>query len=332
MTPSTPADAARHPSRAPSAPAALMVRPAHFGWNAETAPTNAFQPAVAPPAAAADAPARARAEADALAAALAAAGVEVFELDEPGPEPCPDAVFPNNWVSLHHDGTVVLYPMLAPSRRLERRTELLAAVEARGGYAVTRLVDLTHHELSGRYLEGTGSVVFDHASRVAYACRSPRTDAAVLSELCDELGYEPFLFDAVDAGGVPVYHTNVLLSVGARTAVVCAEAIAPAAREPVLARLAATGRTVVTIDRGQMGEFSGNALEFATRAGRSVLALSARGLAALNDAQRATLSSCVDAVVSVPVPTIETLGGGSVRCMLAEIFLPRAADPGGVNE
>ena len=326
MTALTPAEAARRPGRAPSAPAAMLVRPAHFGWNAETAPTNAFQAATAP--AEAGVPARARAEADALAAALAAAGVEVFALEEPGPDPCPDAVFPNNWVSLHHDGTVVLYPMQAPSRRRERRMDLLASVETRGGRAVTRLVDLTHHERHGRYLEGTGSVVFDHAGGVAWACRSPRTDETVLAELCDELGYEPCAFDATDASGVAVYHTNVLLSVGARVAVACADAIAPGQRDAVLPRLAA-GRTLVTIDRRQMGEFAGNALEFATGAGRSVLALSARAWDSLDAAQRDTLSAQVDEVVAIRVPTIETLGGGSVRCMLAEVFLPLAGDAAG---
>ena len=323
MTRLTPGEAPQPPPRAQSAPAALTIRPAHFGWNAETAPTNAFQPAVAPPAAAADAPARARLEADALAAALAEAGVEVFELDEPGPDPCPDAVFPNNWVSLHHDGTVVLYPMQAPSRRRERRLELLWSVEALGGRSVTRLVDLTHHELQGRYLEGTGSVVFDHVHGLAYAGLSPRTDPGVLAELCDELGYQPITFDATDASGVPVYHTNVLLSLGARTAIACAEAIAPASRGAVLERLA-EGRALVTIDRRQMGEFAGNALEFATHAGRAVLALSARAWASLGETQREALSSRVDEVVVVQVPTIEVHGGGSVRCMLAEVFLPRA--------
>ena len=333
MTPLTPGEAPRQPPRAQSAPAAMTIRPAGFGWNAETAPTNAFQPATAPPAAAADAPARARAEADApararaeadaLAAALAGAGVEVFELDEPGPEPCPDAVFPNNWVSLHHDGTVVLYPMQAPSRRRERRMELLWSLESLGSRSVTRLVDLTHHELRGRYLEGTGSVVFDHVHGVAYAGLSPRTDPTVLAELCDELGYEPCTFDAADASGVPVYHTNVLLSVGARTAIACADAIAPSSRGSVLERLA-DGRALVTIDRRQMGEFAGNALEFATHAGRAVLALSARAWASLDAAQREALSARVDEVVVVQVPTIEVHGGGSVRCMLAEVFLPRA--------
>jgi hypothetical protein len=179
-------------ARAPphqSAGAVLMVRPTAFGWNPETAGSNAFQQ----PGGGVASPDRVRAlaEFDALAGALGGAGIRVFALDEPGPSACPDAVFPNNWVSLHHDGTVVLYPMLAPSRRIERRMELITRVEELGGYSVSRLIDLTQHELSGRFLEGTGSVVFDHAARVAYACRSPRTDESVLRELGEELGYQP---------------------------------------------------------------------------------------------------------------------------------------------
>ena len=170
--------------------AVLMIRPTAFGWNPETAASNRFQRR--DPAAPGSARNVAVTEFDALVAALRGAGVEVHAIDEPAGTACPDCVFPNNWVSLHHDGTVVLYPMLAPGRRLERRMELLFALEQRGGFAVSRLLDLSHHELSGRFLEGTGSVVFDHACWVAYACLSPRTNVDVLAELCDALGYEPF--------------------------------------------------------------------------------------------------------------------------------------------
>jgi len=253
--------------------AVLMVRPAAFGWNPETAGSNAFQRPDSGPAVLGQG--RARAEFDVLAEALASAGTRVFALDEPGPGASPDAVFPNNWVSLHHDGTVVLYPMMAPSRRRERRVELVARLEELGGYAVERLVDLTHHELAGRFLEGTGSVVFDHVARVAYACRSPRTDEPVLRELCEELGYEPFAFDATDESGMPLYHTNVMLSIGTRSAIVCDRAIAGPQRSLLLERLRAGGRRVVGIDHAQMAAFAGNALELSSAAGTSVLALSA---------------------------------------------------------
>lgn len=302
------------------ADAVLMVRPAAFGFNCETEPSNRFQQRGAD---AAGAPERALAEFDALERGLREVGVETFALgDRPDPA-CPDAVFPNNWVSFHEDGTVVLYPLLAPSRRRERRMDLLLELEQRGGFDVARLLDLSHHEMAGRFLEGTGSVVFDHPGRIAYACRSPRTDARVLDELCAELGYAPCAFAAADAAGVPVYHTNVVLSIGSRCAIICAEAVAAADRPILLERLAGGGRDVVSIDQRQMASFAGNALELRTRGGDRVLAMSARALASLEGEVLETLQRAVDHVVAVPVPTIEDLGGGSVRCMLAEVFLPR---------
>jgi hypothetical protein len=303
-----------------SADAVLMVRPASFGWNAQTADSNRFQATA--PVAVRDAGARAVAEFDALVAALSDVGVVVHAFDDRAEPACPDAVFPNNWVSLHADGTVVLYPMLAPNRRHERRLELVVELE-RGGHRVERLLDLTHHEMQGRYLEGTGSVVFDHPGRVAYACLSPRTDAEVFGELCDELGYEPVVFQATDAAGVPVYHTNVMLSIGSDFVVVCAESVVPERRGALLERLASGGRRVVTIDRRAMGGFAGNVLELRAADGARVLAASRRAMASLPDDARATLAACVERTVAVPVPTIEQLGGGSVRCMLAEVFLPR---------
>jgi hypothetical protein len=303
------------------ASAVLMVRPASFGWNPETAASNRFQARVSE--VARDARERAVAEFDALAAALSAAGVAVHSCADLAEPVCPDAVFPNNWLSLHADGTVVLYPMLAPNRRRERRLELVLELERRG-CRLERLVDLTHHELAGRFLEGTGSVVFDHVSRVAFACLSPRTDPSVLEDLCGEIGYEPVVFEACDRVGVPVYHTNVMLSIGSAHALLCAEAVAAGQRSALIARLGAGGRRVLEIDRGAMAEFSGNVLELRGTAGTRVLAASQRALQGLSPPVRAALESCVDRIVAVPVPTIEALGGGSVRCMLAEVFLPGA--------
>jgi len=304
--------------------AVFMVRPASFGANPETAASNRFQ-SVDTTRDPAHAAARGRDEFDRVAAALAAAGVGVHVFEDLAVPACPDAVFPNNWVSLHADGTVVLYPMLAPNRRGERRLDLLAELERRGGYRVERLLDLTWHELEGRYLEGTGSVVFDHVERTAYACLSPRTDRRVLDELCAELGYEAVPITGTDRDGVPVYHTNVMLAIGSGFALVCAEAVAPAERGELLERLGAGGRRVITIDHGQMACFAGNVLELRDARGMRVLAASQRAFDSLAPAARTALQAAVDRVVVVPVPTIETLGGGSVRCMLAEVFLPRAA-------
>jgi hypothetical protein len=308
-----------------TAAAVMMVRPASFGWNPETADSNRFQAAAA---GSGEASVAAVAEFDALVAALVDAGVSVHAFADRAEPACPDAVFPNNWVSLHADGTVVLYPMLAPSRRRERRLDLLIELERRGSYRVERLLDLTHHELYGHFLEGTGSVVFDHVTRTAYACRSPRTHVPVLEDLCAEIGYEPVTFDAADATGVPVYHTNVMLSIGTGYALVCAAAVPVQQHEALLERLSAGGRSVVSIDSVQMAEFAGNVLELRGAGGARVLAGSRRALDSLSPLQRDALAASVDAFVAVPVPTIERLGGGSVRCMLAEIFLPQSARAG----
>jgi hypothetical protein len=304
-----------------AASAALVVRPACFGWNAETQASNRFQREAADLVAVAQE--RALVEFDGLVAGLRAAGVEIFVGEDDVDARCPDAVFPNNWVTLHPDGTVVLYPMLAPCRRRERRLDLVAMLEERGGFRVERLLDLTHYEATGQYLEGTGSVVFDHLGRVAYAALSPRTHLAPLHELCAELGYEPCVFAAADSAGAEIYHTNVMLAVGSRFAVVAAECIEAARRGDVLQRLRDSGRDVLEIDAAAMAAFAGNVLELRSGAGERVLALSQSAASAFGAAGLARLRHGVDRVVAAPVPTIETLGGGSVRCMLAEVFLPR---------
>lgn len=302
-----------------SAAAVLMVRPAGFGFNEQTAASNEFQ---RPPAGAADAGRDALLEFDALAARLSAAGVQVL-VGEDTPEPVkPDAVFPNNWLSFHADGTLVLYPMLAPNRRLERREALIQFVRAAGGFRITRSIDLTWHEAQGRFLEGTGSLVLDRPARIAYAVRSPRTDPAVLVEFAQLLDYQVVSFDALGPDGMPVYHTNVVMAVGSAFAVLCVESIPDAAqRTAVLASLRGAGREVIEITAAQMLDFAGNLLELAPPAG-PVIAVSARAWEALLPAQRAQLER-FGQVLPARIPTIERLGGGSVRCMLAEIHLPR---------
>jgi len=304
-----------------AAAAVFMVRPANFGWNVETHASNRFQRE--DPALAADAQARACIEFDALARNLRESGVAVHAVADEAVPVRPDAVFPNNWISLHADGTVVLYPMLAPNRRLERRLELVATLVELGGFRVERLLDLTHHERHGRFLEGTGSIVFDHVARVAYACLSPRTHREPLAELCAELGYTACTFAAIDAAGVPVYHTNVLLAIGTQQAVIAAEAIDAADRARVLGGLRDSGHEIEAIDAAQMARFAGNVLELRADDGARVLALSAAAAAAFGPATLDRLQRRTDRIVVTPVPTIEALGGGSVRCMLAEVFLPR---------
>lgn len=309
---------------AQSAGAVLMVRPARFAFNPETAASNAFQSASAAPI---DPVARSLAlrEFDNLASALLQTGVGVVLAEDTQSPVKPDAVFPNNWVSFHSDGTVVLYPMLAPNRRPERRDDVLRQVARDGGYRIRRTVDLSHRETSGKFLEGTGSLVLDRVNRIAYAGLSARTDLDVLGEFAQQLGYDVAAFEACDSQAMPLYHTNVLMGIGSRFAVVCGEAIAPAAhRAAVLARLRATGHEVMEISMSQMQQFAGNVLELAPAAG-NVIAMSESAWRSLDPPQRRLLER-QGAIVACPIPTIERFGGGGVRCMLAEIHLPKRED------
>jgi hypothetical protein len=314
----------RQRSRRQCAEGVLMVRPASFGYNPETAASNRFQRL--PAGAAGGEGAAARRELDGLAGALIGDGVRVCIVEDTAEPPKPDAVFPNNWVSFHEDGTVVLYPMQAQSRRRERRRDVIDRVAERLGFKVSRVVDLTSHETHGRYLEGTGSLVLDHIGRVAYACISPRTHPDVVREWASELGYEPIAFTAVDRAGVPLYHTNVLMCVGEKAAIVGTEAIVAADRGRVVERLRASGREVVELGQGEIERFAGNMLELGTwdeaLGDYRVLVMSETARHALSAEAFARLSACTDEVLAVPIPTIERLGGGSVRCMLAEVFLP----------
>jgi hypothetical protein len=297
-----------------------MVRPARFGCNPLTAYSNAFQ---AKPGMHADVPQAAiLAEFQGLSEALTRRGVEVLVAPDSEEPPKPDAIFPNNWVSFHHDGTVALYPMLAINRRWERRQDVLERVVSEGGFRVSRTVDLTHRESEEKYLEGTGSVVLDRVHRIAYAGISPRTDLDVLGEFAQQMDYELMTFDAIDAGGRAVYHTNVLMAVGTRFAVLCSESIVDEARRAaVLAKLRATAHEVVEITFEQMTRFAGNVLELAAPQG-NLLALSATAWRSFTPAQRRVLESHAD-ILAAEVSTIERIGGGGVRCMLAEIHLPK---------
>ena len=302
-----------------SAAAVLMVRPAAFGFNPETAASNAFQQQEGSQG---DLQAAAIHEFDAVVAALRQAGIEVLVAPDSESPVKPDAIFPNNWVSFHHDGTVVLYPMLAPNRRAERREGILEEVNRPGGFRIARLVDLSHRELEGKYLEGTGSMVLDRGGRVAYACLSPRTDLDVLGEFAQQLDYDLVTFDALDGSGQPIYHTNVMMALGTRFAVVCGECIEGAAhREAVMQRLRASQREIIDITRDQMQRFAGNVLELTTPQG-PVLALSRSAYEAFGADQRERLAGHVR-LLPVSIPLIERFGGGGIRCMLAEIHLPK---------
>jgi hypothetical protein len=298
-----------------------MIRPVRFIGNPQTASSNAFQSDAA--LSAEEAQRRAVAEFDSLVAALTAAGVRVHVVEDT-PEPhTPDSLFPNNWMSLHADGTVVLYPMLAPNRRVERREDILHELSTRHGFRISRVIDFTHYEQENKFLEGTGSLVLDREHRIAYACISPRTDLDVLGDFAQQLDYDVVSFEANDANGVPIYHTNVVMCVGSRFAAICSASIRESERMGVLETLRQTGHAIVDLTYEQMNEFAGNMLELRGADGAPIVAMSNRALASLTAEQRGAIEASAGRIVTAPIPTIETLGGGSVRCMLAEVGLPR---------
>ncbi|HQY97678.1 MAG TPA: arginine deiminase-related protein [Phycicoccus sp.] len=304
-----------HDSAEPQAPSAvLMVRPHHYRFNAADCADNAF---LVEPDLSGDALAGAAFdEITAMAHAIEARGVRVELVDDLGTS-TPDSVFPNNWFSTHADGTLVLYPMRAPSRRLERRPDIVETLKA--SYAVNRVLDLSAAEQEGRFLEGTGAMVLDHVGRHAYVARSGRTDEGLLRTFCAEFDFTPVLFDANGPDGAPIYHTNVMMNVGTDLAMMCLDSIAAQRdRRRVRSLLEGAGRVVIPIDAAQMGDFAGNALELAGAQG-PLLVMSSRGWASLHASQRATVEAHVD-VLPVDIPAVEH-SGGSARCTLAGIHL-----------
>lgn len=286
-----------------------MVRPHHFSPNPVTAADNAFQSRLA------DHPlvvaARARDEVTAVATALESAGVEVAVFDDLAAA-TPDSVFPNNWFSTHLDGSIALYPMYAHNRRGERRVDIIEALKRE--FMVRRVIDYSSAEYDDRFLEGTGAMVLDHTARLAYACRSHRLSPELLTDFCADHGYEPVLFDATDSAGTPIYHTNVLMSVGSHLALIGSSLIRdPAQRERVLGLLRDSGKVVIELSEEQVRRFAGNCIELSGR--QPLLAMSATAAGSLTRQQVEVISRQAR-VLSVPIPTIES-AGGSVRCMIA---------------
>jgi hypothetical protein len=303
-----------------SAADVLMIRPVRFAGNPQTSASNRFQ--LTSSGAPHEVQAAALREFDTMVRSLRESGVNVHVFEDTPDPHTPDSIFPNNWVSFHADGTIVLYPMLAENRRLERRSELLNELSATG-FRVAQLIDLTQYEQQGKFLEGTGSLVLDRVGRVAYACISPRTDLDVLGDFAQRLDYEIVAFEAFDAAGAPIYHTNVLMCIGARFAVICSACIREDERAAVVETLRTTGREIVDLSMEQLAAFAGNMLELRMPASGTVIAMSARAHDSLTAQQRRVLEARGGPIVAVPIPTIETHGGGSVRCMLAEIHLPK---------
>jgi len=301
-----------------------MVRPHSFRKNEETATNNHYQRDIAQ-ASPEEIIERAQEEFDGLVDQLKAAGVEVVVFDEAEPHETPDALFPNNWVSTHADGTVALYPMFAPNRRTERREDIPLVLEHQFGFDVRQIIDFTEFESHNKFLEGTGSIVLDRVNRKAYAALSDRTDARALEHFCDQLDFEPVAFQAfqtVDNQRLPIYHTNVMMSIGSGYAVVCLNCIdSDEERKQVVDAIAQDGLELIAITEEQVNQFAGNMLELTGDDG-PVLVMSASACQSLVPEQIEKLQQHTT-LLHAPLPTIETCGGGSARCMIAEIHLPK---------
>ncbi len=299
-----------------------MIRPLRFESNPMTAESNRFQGRSS--ASPYDQNAAEQREFDGLAATLRDAGIDVVVVDDTLDPHTPDSVFPNNWVSFHADGRVVLYPMEAHNRRTERRMDIIEQVDSDLGYVVSEVVDLSGHEQAGHFLEGTGSMVLDRANHVAYACLSSRTQLDPLGDFAQRMDYEVVAFDAVDRDGIPIYHTNVLMNIGEEIVVVCDEAIArDEQRVAVMQRLRETGHEVISLSYDQLEAFAGNMLEMRSTDGARIVAMSQQAHDSLGRDQIERLQQN-GSVVTAAIDTIENSAGGSVRCMLAEIHLPLA--------
>ncbi|HMP95010.1 MAG TPA: arginine deiminase-related protein [Phnomibacter sp.] len=295
----------------------LMIRPARFEYNAQTAANNAFQQAGDNQDAVA---AKALQEFDDFVAQLRQAGVHVTVVQDSAEPRTPDSIFPNNWVSFHADGTVILYPMWAPNRRLERKPQVLQTIG--NLFNITNTIDYSHNEANDVFLEGTGSMVLDRQNRLAYACLSARTDEGLLQQWCAQMQYRPVVFTAVDEQGGPIYHTNVMMCVADKYVVICLECIPNLQeRERVAQTITAHGQTLVPISYAQMNQFAGNMLQVHNAEGQKLLVMSSQAYHSLTPEQLTLLQS-FNPIVHSPLTTIETNGGGSARCMMAEVHLP----------
>ena len=300
----------------------LMVRPSSFGYNEQTAGNNAFQ-TNDQKWSKEEVRKKAIGEFDGFAAALREKGVDVIVMQDPERPEKPDAVFPNNWVTFHEDGTVILYPMYAPLRRLERNDAFLDAIAER--FLVKRRLHLDYLEAKEIFLEGTGSLILDRKNRLAYACLSPRTNPILLDEFCKEMDYDPVLFTAVDGAGKDIYHTNVMMALGETFVVICMDSVPdPEDKALLYHRFDETGKEIIEITLDQMLRFAGNMLQVGTKSGSPLLVMSAQAYQSLRPDQIERLKKHTD-LLSVPIETIETYGGGSARCMMAEVFLPEKA-------
>lgn len=303
----------------------LMVRPSSFRKNEETAVNNYFQAE-----AGLDSKLvlqQAQANFDTMVQQLRQAHINVTVFNEPEGSDTPDALFPNNWISMHHDRRVALYPMFAENRRRERREEVLDLLEEQG-FEIEEVIDYSSAEEEGLYLEGTGSMILDHENRMAYCALSERADEDLFIEFCEDFEYTPFTFSAfqtVNEKRLKIYHTNVMMCVADRYAVVCLECIDDESeRKQLKKHLKVSGKTLIPISEAQMHQFAGNMLQVGDQDQNPVLIMSDSAYKSLTAGQIKTLES-FNPIVHPELGVIETCGGGSARCMIAEIFLPKAS-------
>lgn len=294
----------------------LMIRPVDFKFNEQTAGNNKFQQASEQ----SEVQQQALQEFDGFVKILRDNGVEVTVIDDTLEPATPDSIFPNNWVSFHEDGSVYLYPMFSENRRLERRREILEFLEK--SFEISAINDLSFYEDANIFLEGTGSMVLDRANKIAYACLSVRTEVEAFNNFCQLAGYKSVIFNAVDSANFPIYHTNVMMCIGDKFAVICLDSIPNVyERDFVQKALGLSGKEIINISLDQMNHFAGNMLQVKNDQNESLLVMSEQAFKVLNEAQVKSLSKYAR-LVYAPIYTIEQNGGGSARCMLAEVHLP----------
>ncbi|MBP7184778.1 MAG: amidinotransferase [Saprospiraceae bacterium] len=301
----------------------LMVRPSNFGYNAETALSNSFQQSD-------DNISHEMIRENAInefnefVEHLRFVGVEVFVVPDSVSPIKPDAIFPNNWVSMHQNGKVVLYPMCAPSRRIERNINIIDSL--RDYFEIKEIIDLSYFEDQSLFLEGTGSMIFDRPNKMVYACTSPRTDINVLNEFCKQMGYTAITFRSEDRQGNEIYHTNVMMALGDDFAIICLDSIPNAdERFNVVETLEASNKAIIEISLDQVEKFAGNMLQVSTKEDKKYLVMSEQAYNSLTVEQKHEICTHTK-ILNSPLYTIEKYGGGSARCMMAEIFLEKISN------
>lgn len=292
----------------------LMVEPNDFGFNEETSESNSFQKKSEMN----DLKEKAMLEFKNAIDLLSKNGIDVITFPSPENFKCPDAVFPNNWFSTHQNGQLIIYPMLTLNRRAERNPFIIDYLK--NNFEVTEIIDLSKNENENKILEGTGSIVFDHENKLAYACISPRTNENLLDEICKKLNYTPIVFEALDLNGNQIYHTNVVMAIGKKYVVICLDCIENSLEKSMIRqKIKEIGKELIEISISQMNSFAGNMLEVQNSEGKSILVMSQSAFESLNPLQKENLSK-YSQLLPIDIKTIETIGGGSARCMMAEIY------------